>query len=168
VRQDSRADDAIPAQVCRQAGLSWTARVRGWMPGTKQVASGGPDPKTATAVDPCGRYFASTSKVSMGRDPQTVSVYSNATHQEVARIAHSANVNSVAFSADGRYVLTGGEDHAIKIWDLQEQRQAAEKSACQLRQHIARGCFGVHFIHHPESKRDGGIDMRSADFADNG
>ena len=33
-------------------------------------------------------------------------------------------MNSVVFSADGRYVLTGGQDHAIKVWDLEQQRQA--------------------------------------------
>src|SRR5206468_5399051 len=94
------------------------------MPAKKRAISGGPDLKAAAAVDPCGRYFATSSEISAGRDPQSVFVYTTATHQEVAKIAHTAHVNSVVFSADGRYVLTGGEDHAIKVWDLEQQRQA--------------------------------------------
>ena len=124
VRHENAVEEPKEARACRQTGSSWSARLRRLFPARKQAAFDGPDLKTAAAVDPCGRYFATMSKISMGRDPQIVYVYSTATHREVARIAHSANVNSVVFSADGRYLLTGGEDHAIKVWDLEQQRQA--------------------------------------------
>ena len=34
-------------------------------------------------------------------------------------------MNSVAFSPEGRYVATGGEEHSIKVWDLEENRQVS-------------------------------------------
>ena len=32
--------------------------------------------------------------------------------------AHSDRINSVAFSPDGTKIVSGSDDHTIKIWDL--------------------------------------------------
>ena len=117
--------DEQPAQVCRDKG-AWTARLRDlWPHSSGQTSPGAPAPKGTKTIDPCGVYFAVTSKGSGGRDPEFVTIYKSATRQELAKIAHSANVNSVAFSPAGRYVVTGGEDHAIKVWDLEDNRQVS-------------------------------------------
>jgi WD40 repeat protein len=112
-----------PAASCRGGTHStWFGRL--W-PRSK-VVEGGPDPKDAEAVDPCGAFFAVVTKnASVGRDPEILTVYSTATRQEVTRIEHAANMNSAAFSGDGRYLVTGGEDHLIRVFDLLDNQQVA-------------------------------------------
>jgi WD40 repeat protein len=36
---------------------------------------------------------------------------------------HSAVVKSVAFAPDGRRLISGGEDHMVKIWDTDTHRE---------------------------------------------
>ncbi len=46
--------------------------------------------------------------------------------------AHEGGVNSLCISADGKRLATGGEDHAVCVWDAQSGRQlAALKDALQ-------------------------------------
>ena len=125
VRHEKEFTDEPPKPACRDAGSSWTTRLRMLLQPEKKAPAGAPDPSKASATDPCGRYFAVTTPISGGRDYQTANIYKTSTREQVATMAHSANVNSVYFSPDGRYVITGGEDHAIKVWDFVEQRQVA-------------------------------------------
>ena len=32
---------------------------------------------------------------------------------------HSSIVNSIAFSPDGRHIISGSFDHTVRIWDLE-------------------------------------------------
>jgi WD40 repeat protein len=46
--------------------------------------------------------------------------------------AHEGGVNSLAISADGKRIVTGGADHIVCVWDAQSGRQiAALKEAAQ-------------------------------------
>ena len=120
---DSAPPEESAAASCRGGPRStWFSRL--W-PRAK-VVEGAPDPKDARAVDPCGAFFAVVTKgASMGRDPEVLTVYSTATRQEVTRVEHAANMNSAAFSGDGRYLVTGGEDHLIRVFDLLDNQQVA-------------------------------------------
>ena len=38
-------------------------------------------------------------------------------------IGHTKEVNSVAVSADGRFIVSGSDDNTIKVWNIQERRE---------------------------------------------
>jgi WD40 repeat protein len=41
----------------------------------------------------------------------------------MVQLAHSANVSSVAFSPDGKYVLLGGYDNIATLWEVDSGRE---------------------------------------------
>ena len=38
--------------------------------------------------------------------------------QERVLRGHSEELNSVAFSRDGKWIVSGSDDHLVKIWDV--------------------------------------------------
>src|SRR5262245_53290668 len=41
----------------------------------------------------------------------------------VVQLGHSHDITSAAFSPDGRYILSGGYDGAVKLWEVDTGRE---------------------------------------------
>jgi WD40 repeat protein/basic membrane lipoprotein Med (substrate-binding protein (PBP1-ABC) superfamily) len=64
-------------------------------------------------------FSADGSLLAAGLDDKTISVQEVNTGAERLRLrGHTAEVYSVVFSPDGRYLVTAGLDYSVKIWDL--------------------------------------------------
>jgi WD40 repeat protein len=67
------------------------------------------------AFSPDSKQFAS-----VGGGP--LKVWNAATLREVFTIRHSASLNSVAYSPNGKLLATGSDDGTVKVWDLKLRR----------------------------------------------
>ena len=45
--------------------------------------------------------------------------------QECTLTGHSAAVNSVAYSPDGKHIVSGSWDNTVKVWDSQTGKEAS-------------------------------------------
>src|ERR1700681_1108863 len=41
----------------------------------------------------------------------------------IVQTGHSATVNALALSHDGKWLASGGEDHSVRVWDLASGRE---------------------------------------------
>lgn len=62
--------------------------------------------------------FSPDSKYLASGDNAGISIWDLATRKEIVRLTHGANINSVAFSPDGKYLVSNGTDNAIRVWDI--------------------------------------------------
>jgi WD40 repeat protein len=66
-----------------------------------------------------GAAFSPDARMAARGVGQVVRIVDVAAGKEQAElVGHSSNVKSVAYSPDGRHLLSGAEDGAIKLWDL--------------------------------------------------
>jgi WD40 repeat protein len=66
----------------------------------------------AIAIHPAGTLVASAS-----HDKQ-VRLWRLSDRQTIGIFKHSASLNTVTFSVDGRHILSGGEDKKISEWEV--------------------------------------------------
>jgi len=87
---------------------------------------------TTVAFSPDGKYL-----ISGGCDKKdenyrciggTARVWEAQTGREIARMSHEGGVTTVAFSPDGKYVISGGGDGTARVWEAQTGREIARMS----------------------------------------
>lgn len=82
------------------------------------------------AFSPDSRYLASVGDGwNQPNNPQTIQVFEVLTGKEVHRFEPHEPVLAVAFSPDGRRLVTGGTDTTALIWDLENLTGAAHPAA---------------------------------------
>ena len=99
-----------PPKAPRQAGFDPMAMI-----GNMEFNMGG----TGAAFSPDGRFAA------RGHG-EVIKIWELSTGQDILQlVGHTAAVTSVVFSPNGRLLLSGGSDGAVRIWNLQAGKELA-------------------------------------------
>lgn len=86
----------------------------------------------ALAFSPDGRYLATASEIA-----PNVSLWDVTTGKKRILPGHDEGVDSLVFSPTGDRLVTGGQDHTVRFWDLDDVE----------RQRIDLGGHGVRLLH---------------------
>ncbi len=105
----------------------------------------------------CATYSADGTQILAGSDNGRAMIFDAASGQPLVRyLGHTAAINSVAFSPDGRRALTGSSDRTAKLWDTMPPGvvtdAAAAAPADQVAAEIARdGKELLTLAHHDQA-----------------
>ncbi len=106
-----------------------TARVWSTETGQEVARMTNDDYVSAVAFSPDGKYVVSSGCDKKDAGDSCVQgsarVWSVETGQEVARMTHDGRVNIVAFSPDGKYVVSGGWDKTARVWSAETGQEVA-------------------------------------------
>ena len=79
-------------------------------------------PGNLLVFSPDGKRLAVAMESGQLRNKITIDVWDPATWEKVATLeGHTQRVLSLAFSADGRYLVSGGADATAMVWDLSKK-----------------------------------------------
>jgi WD40 repeat protein len=108
-------------------------KVHLWQPGGQMASFSlpvhGPKEAWSVAFSPDSRTLAVGYDDEAGSDRETLKLWDVASRkQQVNLQGHTAMVNGVAFTPDGRSLITGSYDRLVKLWDVASLRVRLDMS----------------------------------------